>query len=216
MKLCEKTLIIFDMDGVLLLSEKAHAAAFEKICKQYDLQCCPYKEIAGMRTDLAFKYILKRNHVENDQAEFLENLVLQKRILARKILEEDLPIAPFSVETLKKCAQTHRLALASSSSAQNVALFLEKTETENLFSSVITGADVSKGKPDPEIFLKVLETLQCQASDAVVVEDSENGIRASKAAGMLSIGVEGLHEREALLSFGAFDTIRSLNELERL
>lgn len=201
------------MDGVLLLSEKIHASAFEDVCKRNNLLFPPYAEIAGMRTDLAFNYILEKTPSVIKDTHLIQKLISEKKELARHRLEEKLPVAPAYEETIHALSKTHKLALATSSSHYNANLLLEKTKTKHLFSSVITGTDVNKAKPDPEIFLKTLERNSIAADDALVIEDSKNGIQAASAAGISSIGVVGLHDRSSLLKFGAFRTIDSLSEL---
>jgi len=80
------------------------------------------------------------------------------------------------------------LALASSSSRNQIERILGKFNLENFFSAVVSGDDVQRGKPDPEIFLKVTELLEIDPASCIVIEDSVNGVAAAKGANMKCIG----------------------------
>ncbi|MCF6335335.1 MAG: HAD-IA family hydrolase, partial [Spirochaetales bacterium] len=80
------------------------------------------------------------------------------------------------------------IALASSSPSSIINFILSKCRIENYFKIIMSGDDVEKGKPDPEIFLKTAEKNKTRPENCIVIEDSENGITAANRAGMKSIG----------------------------
>jgi HAD superfamily hydrolase (TIGR01509 family) len=81
-----------------------------------------------------------------------------------------------------------RLALATSSYTEYAQLVLEKLGIDSVFDKMVTGNDVSKGKPDPEIFLKAAEQLGVLPEECMVIEDSGFGVQAAKKAGMFCFG----------------------------
>jgi HAD superfamily hydrolase (TIGR01509 family) len=81
------------------------------------------------------------------------------------------------------------LALGSSGPPGNVALVLEKLERREKFAGVVTGMDVTRGKPDPQVFLLAAERIGVAPLRCLVIEDAAAGVAAAKAAGMKCIGL---------------------------
>ena len=133
------------------------------------------------------------------------------------MLQKQQPVEP---DCNKVIAEFYRrgitLALASSSSSQNVQLFLESSGTRNFFSVILSGDDVKNAKPDQEIFRTSRNCLGIQPEFCFVVEDSENGILGAKADGMKVIGVIGQHTKKELQIFGTVATISRLDDLLQL
>src|SRR5439155_13625408 len=103
------------------------------------------------------------------------------------------------------------LAVGSSGPPENISLCLAKLGRRANFSAVVTGSDVTRGKPDPQVFELASERLGVPASVCAVVEDAVHGVEAAKRAGMISIGLTGTTDRERL---GSADlVVDSLREL---
>jgi beta-phosphoglucomutase len=103
------------------------------------------------------------------------------------------------------------MAVGSSGPPENIALCLEKLDRREKFAGVVTGADVSRGKPDPQVFELAASRLGVPAASCAVVEDAVHGVEAANRAGMLSIGMTGTVERDQLAS--AELIVDSLKEL---
>jgi HAD superfamily hydrolase (TIGR01509 family) len=88
------------------------------------------------------------------------------------------------------------LAVGSSGPPENIALSLEKLGRKDKFAAIVTGADVTRGKPDPQVFQLAAERLGIAASACAVVEDAVHGIEAAGRAGMKSIALTGTNTRE--------------------
>jgi beta-phosphoglucomutase-like phosphatase (HAD superfamily) len=86
-------------------------------------------------------------------------------------------------------------AIGSSSVLENIKTVIDITKLESYFDIIITGADVKRGKPDPEVFLKCAERLNIPPQRCVVFEDAHVGIQAAKSAGMIAIAVTTTHPR---------------------
>jgi len=201
------------MDGVLFLSNEIHHQAFRKALATEPVKVLDYRELAGLRTDSAIQKIFNRTGTVLNP-EKLKKLVSRKRQYASELLQKDPPVAP---NCRKVIAELYRrgilLGLASSSSSQNIQLFLDSSRTRKFFSVILSGNDVKNAKPDPEIFRNTRKLLGIQPESCLVVEDSESGILAAQADGMEVIGVVGQHTHRDFESFGVLKVISYLEEL---
>lgn len=204
--------VIFDLDGVLLLSSEAHAEAYRRVLAPLGVEEIGYADIAGMRTEEVMWGLLRRSGKTVSDAKVRE-LVDEKRRLAAETLSRNPPIAPGCREVLERLAERFKLGLASSGSGPNVELFLNRSRTTHLFQAVLTGDDIQLSKPDPEIYLKALDRLGLRPEAAVVVEDAVQGVRAARAARITVIGMAGGVSREVLEQAGAGQVVSSLREL---
>lgn len=200
------------MDGVLFLSTQSHELAFKAICEKYSLTNFFYSEISGMRTDEAFVYILNKNKVKYS-SELLEKMTIEKRKIASHLLREKPIFAENCYNILKDLSEKYTLSLASSSHQKNVDLFLDTSDTKRFFKIIITGNNVTKSKPDPEIFTKILQMTSIKAHESLVIEDSVKGIQAANNANINSIGIANNDiMKETLTNSGALYTYSTVNE----
>jgi HAD superfamily hydrolase (TIGR01509 family) len=207
---------IFDMDGVLFLSSEIHHLAFCEALIAEPVEVLDYCELAGMRTDSALRKIFNQSGVDLSSKK-LKELVFRKRKYAAEMLQKHPPIAPNCHEVIVELYRRGIfLALASSSSFQNVQLFLDFSKTREFFSVILSGEDVKNAKPNPEIFRTARNYLGLLPQFCFVIEDSESGIRGAQADDMKVIGVVGLHTRRELELFGSIATISRLDELLQL
>ena len=204
---------IFDMDGVLFLSSEIHFKAFQETLAEEPAEVLDYRELAGLRTDFAIQKIYNQKGIALSP-EKLKILTYRKRKYASKMLEKNPPVAKNCNKVIGELSRRGvLLALASSSSSQNVNLFLESSGTRKFFKIILSGDDIKKPKPDPEIFQVARKSLGLQSSECLVVEDSENGIRSAKAAGINAIGVLGENNQKDFELFGVTRVITKLDEL---
>lgn len=106
-------------------------------------------------------------------------------------------------------------AVGSSAPRGNLDLLLDVTQTATYFAAVVTGDDVSRGKPDPEVFLTAAAKLGADPHRCVVFEDAAAGVQAARAAGMKCVAVTfvGHHPADALRAAGADVVVGSLEEI---
>jgi len=204
--------VIFDMDGVLLLSSAAHDAAYRRALSDYPLKDFCYAKIAGMRTSDAIAAIMA-NLGRNVTGDELDALVSAKRKFAGQLLSNDTPIHPQAREVIAKLSQRYRLGLASSAAAWLVNLFVERSGTGSYFTCILNESQVGRAKPAPDIYCRAAELLAMPVENCIVVEDAASGIQASKAAKMYAVGVIGLLSDRELRNAGADTTIQQLHEL---
>lgn len=174
--------IIFDLDGVLIDSASAHERAFREAFRRFPNARWHYAEIAGMRTDEAMRMILSREKFEFTE-EDLRELVEDKRRRAKAILKETKPVPADCVPVVRQLSEKYKLGIATSASRGQLEHFFEIATVEQWFKATVSGEEVDKAKPDPEIFLACAKKLRVPPKKALVIEDSLSGLRAANAAG---------------------------------
>lgn len=114
----------------------------------------------------------------------------EKNLNYRRYLQTLTPefVSPEVPETLQKL-RVSGLRLAVGSSSKNTPLILEKTDLRKYFDAVSDGNNITKSKPDPEVFLKAAQFMGLDPSECVVVEDADSGIEAAKRGGFYAISI---------------------------
>ena len=179
---------IFDFDGVIADSVYAHFAAERDILKRFGIHFSldQYKnEYTGMPVRQIFDKILK---IHNKTAN-LDEIVREKILAVESNANEVKPIDGIQ-EILRFLKEKgYHIGLASGANRSFVNIVLKNLNLENYFEAVLTLEDSSKGKPDPDIFLKAATVLGFPPSECVVVEDGVLGMQAAKNAKMKCIGL---------------------------
>jgi mannitol-1-/sugar-/sorbitol-6-/2-deoxyglucose-6-phosphatase len=177
--------VIFDMDGVLVDSEVYWAEARIEYAR----------DIGQVWGGDDHRLVMGRATLE--WAEVMrERLALEKapRLIADEMIErmgnkygERMPVRSGAVEAVKLAAQHYRVALASGSPTSLIDTVLRLTGLDQVFETVVYGDDIPNGKPEPDIYIEAMRRLGVQPTESVGIEDSSNGIRSLKAAGMYVI-----------------------------
>ena len=204
--------IIFDLDGVLVESSSCHRSAFDQVFQGFGIQDFDYSQYAGRRTAEVIEEVL----VGAGRAEHPETIAKaarEKSRLALQMFEERKPLAAECERVLAELAADYKLALASSGSRASVDSFLRVSGSATLFGSVLSGSDVARAKPDPEIYRRSAERLGLDISECLVVEDAEAGVAAALAAGARVAALPGTCSADRLQSAGADYIVSGLPEL---
>jgi HAD superfamily hydrolase (TIGR01509 family) len=203
--------VIFDLDGVLVDSEYHSCSATAELLTARGI---PTTEAEVRRRFLGKPIAAVYEHVRTLGHELPESFAREK---------EDLYFEKARAE-LRAFDGAHELvallrapkAIASSGSPRKVAFSLETTRLGELFEVVCTTAEVARGKPAPDLFLHAAGKLGVPANECAVVEDSEAGIQAARAADAFAIGITTTLTRDALTTAGAHAVIDSLAALQNL
>ena len=175
--------VIFDMDGVLVDSEPFGYEALRRMRARYGLGYSEDEnaEFLG-RTTLESCRILKDRHGLPASAETLADLYIEGMLA--QIGEGPIPMpgVPHVLEQVR--ARGYRLALASSAEVRVIHANLTALALAPLFEAVVSGTQVARGKPAPDVFLAAADRLAVAPDRCLVIEDSRNGLLAAKAAGM--------------------------------
>lgn len=186
--------VIFDMDGVIINSEPIHHQCLTIITKEFgfSLDGDQYDQYIGvsakdMWEDLKRIYSIPESVdtlVDREYAEYVQYLQSNQgeikpiqgvKELIMQIYEKNIP-----------------LVLASSSSRENIELILKMFEMTSYFSKIVSGFEMPKSKPFPDIFLKAANLIGADPKACLVIEDSFSGVTAGKEAGMKVIGFQNI------------------------
>jgi len=183
--------VIFDMDGVIIDSEEIHKKAYYETFKNLGIEVSEelYKTMTGSSTINAFQKLV--NHFNLD--DIPEELVLQKRKFYVNYFENDPTLS--LVHGVKELIQflykqNLTLVLASSSAMVNINRVFSRFDLNQYFTAKISGADLTASKPHPEIFEKAAILGGVSKEHCIVIEDSDNGIKAANDAGIFVVGYE--------------------------
>jgi len=195
----DRLAVIFDMDGVLVDSYQAHFQSWRIVAasRARSMSREEFDATFG-RTSREIIAALWPEIVSTD--EDIARLDAEKEAAFREMLVSDFPAMPGAEALLESLhGAGFALAVGSSGPPENVDLVLDRLGKRSLFGAVVHGRDVTRGKPDPQVFLLAAERLGVPPRHCAVVEDAPLGIAAAKAAGMASVGfVSTGRSRESL------------------
>ena len=183
--------VVFDLDGLLLDTEQVWDEVREALTRErggrwHDRA---QADMMGMSSSEWSRYM----HDELGLAEPPEEL---NRLVVERMREryaERLPLIDGAVDAVRRLAEHWPLGLASSSNRPLIDLALEEMGVAPLFSATVSSEEVERGKPAPDVYLEAARRLGVRPDDATAVEDSANGIRAARAAGMSVVAIPNAH-----------------------
>jgi len=181
--------VIFDMDGVIIDSEEIHKKAYYETFNSLGVDVSEklYKTLTGSSTINAFQKLVNHFNLDDNP----EELVLQKRKRYVNYFENDPTLS--LVNGVKDLInffhnQNLTLVLASSSAMVNINRVFSRFDLNQYFTAKISGADLTASKPHPEIFEKGAILGGASKEHCIVIEDSDNGIKAANDAGIFAVG----------------------------
>lgn len=182
---------IFDLDGVLVDTAKYHYLAWKQLADQLKI---PFSEedneqLKGVSRVKSLEILLSlgdKSYTENEHGQFMDQKNKEYiRYISKMDETEILP----GVKKLLTQLKLQNVKIALGSASKNSDLILKNTKLRDYFDTIVDGNDVSKAKPDPEVFLLGANRLGIPADQCMVFEDARSGVEAAKKAGMLAIGV---------------------------
>ena len=203
--------LIFDLDGVLVFTDKFHYQAWKTMADElgvYFDETINHRLRGVSRMD-SLEIILERYEGPDLSLREKEKLAEKKNEIYRTLLESMTPddVTKEVRDTLTKLREKgYKLAIGSSS--KNAKFILEKVELKDAFDAISDGNNITKSKPDPEVFLKAAEYLGLPPKACMVVEDAEAGIEAAKKGGMYAAGIG-----EAAKSINADESLKTFSEI---
>jgi len=196
---------IFDLDGVIVDTAKYHFLAWKNLAKSlgFDFTETQNEQLKGVSRVESLKKILAWGETSVSEDKFQELMTLKNTEYLGYINKMDdseiLPDVPRVLDFLKDVNQ----GVALGSASKNARVILEKVHILSKFEAIVDGNDVTKAKPDPEVFLNAANALNIAPEDCVVFEDSVAGVQAANAANMISIGIgsqDVLHEADYIFN----------------
>lgn len=195
---------IFDMDGVIVDTAHYHYLSWRKLTADWSYQITPEanESLKGVSRMESLEIILELAGVSKSDSEKAD-LCAKKNEWYRESIcamtaDDTLPgVLPF-IEQLKSAG----LKVALGSASKNAKHILALMGLTDLFDGLVDGNDLTRSKPDPQVFLLAAEAMELSPSHCLVIEDAAKGIEAASAAGMRSVGigeVEYLHAADLVL-----------------
>jgi len=200
--------IIFDLDGTLVDSLPYHHESWRIFFKNNNLEEHDFSEVLKEYKGGGTLELMTSVFGDMYTKDELKKMTDDKEIIFRDIYKSKI----YPIEGLKQFLDNLKknnilLSIGSNAIRKNVLMTIEELSITNYFSSIICGDEVSRGKPDPEMFVKTLSNLNVSRDECIIFEDSIEGVKAAKNAHIKVIGVTSSQSSEKLKSVGAFKTI---------
>lgn len=181
--------VIFDMDGVIIDSEPFYRKVQEEMCE--NLRLPPFKEegnrFVGAPDKAIWSHVRKKYGLEHAVEELVE--MQRNRYMNYLLSRKNEKAIPGAIELIEDLYQNKiKLAVASSASNEIVCAVLNMLNLQRFFPVKATIDDVKNGKPFPDLFLYAARAMNTTPEKCIVIEDSENGVKAARSAGMKCIG----------------------------
>jgi HAD superfamily hydrolase (TIGR01509 family) len=201
--------IIFDFDGVIADAEPIHLKAFQMILSEQGILLSNqdyYDRYLAFDDKTFFTMIFKDNGIGIDKA-LINSLMIRKSEYYNKLIRENLVVFPGVVDLINKAYGKYTIAIGSGALRNEIEFILECAGVRKEFNIIVSADDVEHCKPNPEVFVKVLERINEIGSqklefiypyECLVIEDSIAGIKAAHAAGMKCLAVTNSYPYEKL------------------
>ncbi len=197
--------IIWDVDGTLVDTAKHHFQAWQRIANErgFPFTWTDFAATFGKRNPDIVRQLFNPDASDDECHQWAEH---KENYYREAIRKSGVELLPGVARLLAAIAQQQWLqAIGSSAPRENLDLVLSLTKTRLYFQAIVSGDEVRRGKPDPEVFLTAADKLGVHPQRCVVIEDAPSGVEAAKAGGMTCVGVTlaGHHPPEKLLAAGA-------------
>jgi beta-phosphoglucomutase len=188
----ETRAVLWDMDGTLIDSMPYHWRAWQNVLRQINrhVEHDVWNQTVGMRNSEIIPLLFP--DMSPAEMAYVDRV---KEERYRELIETDgIDFLPGVAEWIQRFqAEGWKQAVASSAPPENVAAIAHALQLNGTFEAIVSGADVQRGKPDPDIFLAAAQRLNVEPQNCLVIEDAEAGIEAARRAGMKAIGVLNTH-----------------------
>ncbi len=183
--------VVFDLDGLLLDTEQLWDEVRAQVTRELGGRWHEraQREMMGMSSTEWSRYMHDELGLSESPTEL--NAEVVRRLQDR--YRERLPLLDGAVAAVERLARRWPLALASSSNRELIDLALELGELAHFFKATVSSEEVAHGKPAPDVYLEAAHRLGVAPKRCAAVEDSHNGIRSAKAAGMRVVAIPNPH-----------------------
>ena len=204
--------VVFDLDGVIVDSEQVWDEVREAYTEESGGHYGPNaaRDMMGMSSLEWSRYMAEKLGVPGTPEQI--NAAVVERMLER--YGERPPLIPGAAEVVRTVASRRRVAIASSSNPELIEVVVAAAGLDDVVSHWVSSEEVARGKPAPDVYLEAAHRLGVEPADCAAVEDSQNGIRSAKAAGMRVFAIPNPHYPPDPAALGDADVVlTSIREL---
>ncbi|MCD6402385.1 HAD family phosphatase [bacterium] len=188
---------IFDLDGVLINTEPYQWFGWIEVLKPYDAVLSKEEYIsnyAGKSGIIIEEELLKKFSLSIEKGALLRE---KEKLLLQWFKEKEIELMPYAKESVEFFLNKNlKTALISGGPRDEVILKLKRTGLFPLFSVILSGSDVKRGKPNPDVYLLGLERLEVESKSCIVFEDTAYGLEAATRAGIKCLAIPNEFSRE--------------------
>ena len=186
-----KKAFIFDLDGVIVDTAKYHFLAWKKLANSIgvDFSEEQNEQLKGVSRVRSLEKILNWGGIELTEEKFMELMAKKNNDYLNHVNKMDESEILPGVTRVLDYLKSENLPIALGSASKNARNILQKVNLFEVFDSIVDGTNVTKAKPDPEVFLNAAQQLNIEPSECIVFEDSVAGVQAANIANMISIGI---------------------------
>lgn len=187
--------VIFDMDGVLIEAKDWHYEALNRALQLFGYEISRHDHLTtydGLPTSKKLAMLSLEHGLPRELHAFINEM--KQAYTMEMVFARCKPqfVHEYALSTLK--SMNYKLAVASNSIRQTVEVMMEKARLENYLDLMLAASDVTRPKPDPEIYTTAISKLGFTPKECLIVEDNENGIKAAKASGAHVLMVRDVHD----------------------
>jgi HAD superfamily hydrolase (TIGR01509 family) len=187
--------VIFDMDGVLIEAKDWHYEALNKALRLFGYEISRYDHLTtfdGLPTSKKLDMLSVESGLPRELHSFINEM---KQTYTMELVQtqcKPMFVHEYALSKLK--SHGYKLAVASNSIRTTVEVMMEKASLQRYLDVLLSASDVTRAKPDPEIYATTISKLGLRPDECLVVEDNENGIRAAHGAGAHVLAVQEVHD----------------------
>lgn len=210
--------VIWDMDGVIADTAPYHFKAWQEVFQKRDVNFTEedFRRNFGQRNDTIIRNVLGEGLSPSE----IDAIADEKEIDFRQRVSQHIKPLPGAIKLLKSLGKHgFKIALASSAPIENIRLVTQGLGINNYFYSIVSGWDVTEGKPNPQVFLLAAQKLGVKPKNCIVIEDAVAGITAAKRAGMRCLAITNTRPKTSLVEADLIvDTLEAVrvSDLEQL
>ena len=210
--------VIWDMDGVIADTAPFHLKAWQQAFQKRGTNFTEedFRHNFGQRNDTIIRDTLGQSVSQSE----IDVIAQEKETIFRNSARGKIKPLPGAIELIKSLSERRiKMALGSSAPLENIQLLTQSLGINNYFDVIISGRDVSEGKPNPQVFLLAARKLGVEPENCIVIEDAVAGVAAAKKAGMHCLAITNTHPSQSLhqadLIVDSLEAI-TVNDLEEL
>lgn len=202
--------VIWDMDGVIIDSENHYIRLEKEFLDRLGIQA--EEKILHSFMGTPFSHYFPIMAEKYGSTKSLDEAKEEYQRFIEELYDKHVDLTPGVEEVFEELSEKYKFALATSTTKKLASNVLGRFNLVNFFNVRVHGDEIKNGKPDPEIFLKALSDLGFKEDEVVVIEDSLNGIKAGKEAGMKVVAFKASHNKDIDFSLADY-VIEDLKEV---